>query len=762
MKSILRQLVIYILVWLLCFPSLAFSQQPKENITIRAEDLFGKWRSEADGSVIEIGLIEKESKGIVVKGKHVWAGSYDGKKLEVIRKVAADEMDDKAPPWAREEVAKQQTLYWKLELAPALECGELKLAGKWFRGELSWREEKDSKGVVKREAHSGGKYVNPVDINYTRVGPGDEDDSGWVSEPVLMIRSQVRPVSEAIPDSLFAKEPFTVELRLPKALAAKKGGKVVVTLKSRKGADSTTLELKENGGTGFTRFDNLFPVTLAAGSEYDTFQHKMLSIEKEDVIEFSAEGVTAEVRVFQTQIAQAVDRAKSRLDDLYSYNSGLKESRDLTAADKKVVDTKLRIIDNARRVIQLKDNSYVQFSVAKEHLYYLLDPLKWKNPQIPIKVKFVNGEPIPELMEDPGLPGVKYGSQPEKDVVTRGIENGKVDALQSMVKALSLISCDLILFAISTTGADQFVILVFGISPTGEPVDLTGRVLAGISLGSQVLLTGSLAARQYAKLARQSQDAAKLFETQVIALERSPILGGVGGGPKLAAGSNRAVARRSAVIPAEEIIGAEVDLEKVKPPTNEQAVLPGAKLVKKGGFQLQRFDDTCGLAVGENIRQKKGLPARTEAENMATAYKEKIEIIDEAGKKREVGGYRPGYGTYVEGQAKFLAREGFEVKTPGLTGGKAGTPVTLGDIEFQLSKGRDVSIMIDTAGPGAKPFLHWVEVEEIVHHPDGTHTVVYGDPWTGNVWSNDSCLFYQRMDRYSAVYSRWNRGLKKP
>src|SRR5206468_264194 len=111
------------------------------------------------------------------------------------------------------------------------------------------------------------------------------------------------------------------------------------------------------------RFDNFFPASLAGGSEAspDSDHRKMfsLSIAKDDIVDFSAEGITASIHVFQTQIDQSVDRAESRLNDLFAYNSSIKTSSDLSPEDKKVIDAKLRIIENARRVIYLKNNPYV-------------------------------------------------------------------------------------------------------------------------------------------------------------------------------------------------------------------------------------------------------------------------------------------------------------------------------------------------------------------------------------------------------------------
>src|SRR5215813_6339384 len=122
MRHTLKQHAIWFLVWLLCIPTHALGQQTvtlkagqrQQNEPIRVEQLFGKWQSEDDGTVIEIGPIYKgDTTKLGLEGKHGWGGSYSGGKLSFIRDhVKAEEMAEEAPLWARQQVEKENSLWW--------------------------------------------------------------------------------------------------------------------------------------------------------------------------------------------------------------------------------------------------------------------------------------------------------------------------------------------------------------------------------------------------------------------------------------------------------------------------------------------------------------------------------------------------------------------------------------------------------------------------------------------------------------------------
>ena len=223
-----------------------------------------------------------------------------------------------------------------------------------------------------------------------------------------------------------------------------------------------------------------------------------------------------------------------------------------------------------------------------------------------------------------------------------------------------------------------------------------------------------------------------------------------GGASGAATGTSRLAATG---IPAQVIIGAERDLEKVKLPTNLEFTLPGAKTVldslgKARAFLMQMFDDTCGVVVGESMARDGGADHLTEAQAMTKAYRD--------GRKA----YRAGAGMNVFGMERYLKSRG--AQTIGYARG-----VTIAHIEAELARGGQVAVMINTASPGKKPFCHWVRVIKIERGSNGwPDSVIYGDPWTGTQCRTAACVFRssmidsgvpanQNFHQFGVVFAMW-------
>ena len=57
-------------------------------------------------------------------------------------KPEAEEINFEVPPWARRAIAGE--LEWKIELEESGTCGSPSLRGRWYPGEISWREDGES------------------------------------------------------------------------------------------------------------------------------------------------------------------------------------------------------------------------------------------------------------------------------------------------------------------------------------------------------------------------------------------------------------------------------------------------------------------------------------------------------------------------------------------------------------------------------------------------------------------------------------------
>src|SRR6266542_6861025 len=71
-------------------------------------------------------------------------------------------MSGKAPPWAREKVAAEGKLEWKLALKAESRKGEWVLEGKWYPGQFKWEEKGEKKEAWYLDE---GK---PVDVKFKK------------------------------------------------------------------------------------------------------------------------------------------------------------------------------------------------------------------------------------------------------------------------------------------------------------------------------------------------------------------------------------------------------------------------------------------------------------------------------------------------------------------------------------------------------------------------------------------------------------------
>ena len=122
-------------------------QRTRRARPLTIDEIPGDWKEvkigteEPKDTKVKIKFKDENSKTLTIEGKYSdWEADGDvvDGKVTFSRKPAADEMSEKAPKWARDKVAAEGKLKWKLELkAEAREKGA-HLEGRWFPGELKW------------------------------------------------------------------------------------------------------------------------------------------------------------------------------------------------------------------------------------------------------------------------------------------------------------------------------------------------------------------------------------------------------------------------------------------------------------------------------------------------------------------------------------------------------------------------------------------------------------------------------------------------
>jgi hypothetical protein len=164
------------------------------------EKLAGKWNSRSRvGASVEIVQDDpKDATRFTLHGSHDWQGTLADGKLVFKRKPTVTEMENDAPPWARQAVEGQ--IEWSLELDPKEKCGNYVLEGRWFPGRIKVTEQVDAAGqLTKQQATSDGKGT-PIDIRFERLPPRVfgvlvmEDQTGETARvsrpcPITLIRS---------------------------------------------------------------------------------------------------------------------------------------------------------------------------------------------------------------------------------------------------------------------------------------------------------------------------------------------------------------------------------------------------------------------------------------------------------------------------------------------------------------------------------------------------------------------------------------------
>lgn len=186
---------------------------------LRPEELVGEWKAvkvadaDATDTTIKVRFKDEGSKQLVLDGKYSdWEqeGKVENGKVVFTRKPTANQMSDKAPQWARDDVAKQGELKWKLELKGEFRDREARLEGKWFPGELQWRTAKGAHPDLPIPGERQAQYLGPgtpLDVQFKKPTPKfflyakcvrglQSIDELYVGVPTL-IEAQFDPENEA-------------------------------------------------------------------------------------------------------------------------------------------------------------------------------------------------------------------------------------------------------------------------------------------------------------------------------------------------------------------------------------------------------------------------------------------------------------------------------------------------------------------------------------------------------------------------------------
>jgi hypothetical protein len=753
------------------------SESPGES-PIELDEIVGNWLNTADHSIVQIKEMNPgENKGAInFKGKHdEWGGIFTRGSADKPSHLSFsmgpkfEQMNPQAPQWARQQVSGK--LQWFLEL-DTQGCGP-KLSGKWYRGEIKWTDS-DQPGAAKEASAVSHVRDVPVEFEKTNEKP---DTQG---QPAIRVRSGLRQLPFTTADSLFHDEPFYVDVILPENEAKKVGTDLTVTLHSAVGNDTSSLGLSSFSPDvhRFAVYTTLDPVTMAhggSGAHHGMLAHlasrllqaampgnmSRLKFVNRDTVTVSYKDSDGDVHTSFTAYAQPVFQDEARVEaSLRQLEVGFNAALANADADgARGLAMKLRMIKNALRIIDdeltIRDsvhNPYEAYSVGAAYLMMLTDSAAWKPPAPGSRPSGPWDPLLPsgQLVPDHRFPAVAYYSNFERIGVDQALTKGQSKALKLVERGLGSAELAAVQFFIASTGADQFAIIAFGVDMNGQPVDAMTRFTTGLSFGGNLILRGvSIAQNVQGEMVEAESSSARYAAPKAAeeAAAEEKAIADVGGG---ASGASRLAATG---IPAQVIIGAESDLEKLVQPTNLAFTLPGAKTItdrlrKAVGFLLQEFDDTCGVVVGETMARDGGASHLTERQGMIKAYQDATKS------------YRAGRGMNVLGMRDYL-------KSRGARAAAYVNGVTLTKIEAELARGGQVAVLINTAPAGEKPSCHWVRVFKIERGTNSVaSSVIYGDPWTGTQCKAGACVFRssmiktdvpanQKSRQFGVVFAMW-------
>ncbi|MFZ5791974.1 MAG: hypothetical protein ACOY3L_14880 [Pseudomonadota bacterium] len=669
-----------------------------------------------------------------------WQGTFtpgddeNPPRVTFTRKPSAAEMDESIPEWARRQV--EGTLTWRMELE-FRDCGPITLQGKWYPGEIKWREERDpSTGAIRSRTATVIGDGEPRDVSWEKEVKEPEFDVPELDTAVLTVAPVDNPLARLGLNAVTLGQPFFLVVRMGSEQAKQVGNSLQVTLTAEKSGRTSTVELTRFGGA------NANPVVFTTGEPIMLGEPFMnldsyinLKLSSGEVVTASYGAQKRSFAVYPSWVQAGIASFKARFDALAQLYQAVMLDPRTPPDQKEEMHQKVQLIANARLFMSYEpapDENFTDYSRYELGAAYLsLVESSTKG------LRRLGGAPANRY-------GVSYLFQEESEraaeAIRRGVERYR-QAFLSMSKELAFGTYE---FIAQQTGAGQFVTLVWGIDIYGNPVDMTDRVMAGIGLGSQLLLVGASTASNIAKLQQTHlegayEDAIRSWHANR-AQSEAPIAERAGGSAAATGGTRpnfiRYIGEKQG--PNIEPVPTQEHLVFNRLDSSDTGFSPAVRQqpMNSGGTPPQLGNHTCGINVAEGMLRDAGFPPLTEPEAVGIAKihgfynAESIQQLDQFNARLQGGGM-----TYPQMQA-YLEYHGASVRSTARP--------TLPSLANELGKGRKIAVIIN-AGTDANPAYHWIRIEGFSCGKNGRLMVNIGDPWTGGSWAVRSDVLTRRM-----------------
>jgi hypothetical protein len=220
---------------------------------IRVEDVLGFWQT-ASGVPVAFVIVPAGGPDapatadlLAYTDKRIWKGTFksatSGPVVTLTYAPKADEMNPQIPEWARR--ASEGKLTWRVELSVKGELHDLALSGKWYAGEVRWKEgSSDASSVEVKDEKDPFEFV--LELNHaTELETLEAASLSIKVGSAIDYDPEVHP-----PEALTMGQSFSPLLSVPAEMAKRMPNRIVVEIKAVSGAGLETVELIRGEASG--------------------------------------------------------------------------------------------------------------------------------------------------------------------------------------------------------------------------------------------------------------------------------------------------------------------------------------------------------------------------------------------------------------------------------------------------------------------------------------------------------------------------------
>jgi len=527
-------------------------------------DFIGQWQDQEHNwdFVLEHADIDDPAKASRVKlteRKVNWgeglfeAGTAGGKPTRMVFEYfpKASEMDQKIPPWARQQV--EGKLKWKLELThdeSNCVCADSQMEATWYPGEVTWW---DGTGDAAGTATVTGEG-KPVKFTLTKADD-DVELLGYFA-PVILVHVGDPARAKADPITYLIKEQrFQVQVLMSREDAQKRGDTISVTIKNKHGGSiALPLTLAPQTRSNFVvryeeRAQLMFPLkqfgwegqglggaldklpdpskfALELAGGYYKYQEQGdpesptavqpldLDVDNGEQVQFTLDGGAVEaVSVYDTPIKVELGRYDDEFARLALLAQGLLTAPGVTPAQREAINRHMQLIKNARTFIN--DVGNTRLDISLDSLNYSNQVLGTVHDRIRLDIaqayyrslifapdqRWLTGSQVAATAD-----GIVWASEDERhlilsgiiynrdyrdrlsaEIYSRGFQAGARNALP--IAETIVYGVPVAIFHMTPLG--DFYIVVTGQDILGNEVDISGRIGAGFGLALSALTFGA-------------------------------------------------------------------------------------------------------------------------------------------------------------------------------------------------------------------------------------------------------------------------------